>query len=200
MSYDPFDTKYFPDCEPDFLVSGQHHGWVRDLDFDDTSHSVKYVFRQFEVIDNDDDSDDPDGNLTVNGTYNSDYGWVFENTPTIASGDEGEYAYDLIVVRSSDNAEKILETGFITLYLTDGDRRTHAEIMVAKINSILQGRADSDVMNYTIKSRSISKMSPKELIEWRNYYLEEINRTGGSTVPGDTRVRAKTNTVTVRFT
>jgi hypothetical protein len=39
-------------------------------------------------------------------------------------------------------------------------------------------------MNYSIKNRSITKMSPKELVEWRDYYLVEIGRTGGSETAG----------------
>lgn len=200
MSYDPFDVAVFPTCEPNYLVSGQHSGWKIDLDFDDTLYSVKYVMRKYEVVDDSDATNDPDQTLTINGTYDAnEEAWVFEYSDTIDSGDEGSYAWDLIVVRTSDSAEKTLSSGFMKLFLGTDDRRSHAEIMIAKIDSVLQGRADSDISNYSIKGRSIDKMSPKELTEWRDYYRYEILETGGSVVTGDHVSSVRKNTVRVRF-
>ena len=67
--------------------------------------------------------------------------------------------------------------------------------MVAKIESILSGRADNDVESYTIKSRSITKMSVKELTNWREYYLVEAGRE----VDPFTGKRKQANTVKVGF-
>jgi hypothetical protein len=188
----PFSTSEFPTSEPDFLVNDKHSGWRRDFNIDSATFSIKYVFRKVST---------PAETFDVTGVYDSDYCWVFEVTPTtITESNKGDYQYEIVLVRTSDNAEKSLGFGYLTIYLDTDDRRTHAEIMVAKITSILENRADSDVMNYSIKSRSITKMTPNELIEWRNYYLDEIARTGGSAIAGGDKKRAKTNTVRVRFT
>ena len=56
------------------------------------------------------------------------------------------------------------------------DPRTHAKIMLDKIESLLEGRADKDVSSYSIAGRSLNKMSISELLEWRNYYKAEYNR------------------------
>jgi hypothetical protein len=56
------------------------------------------------------------------------------------------------------------------------DPRTHAEIMVAKIESLLQGKADSDVSNYSIGNRSLTKLSFEELMNAREYYQREVVR------------------------
>ena len=48
--------------------------------------------------------------------------------------------------------------------------------MLDKIESILEGKADSDVSSYSIGSRSLSKMTPEELTTWRDYYKAEYNR------------------------
>jgi hypothetical protein len=54
------------------------------------------------------------------------------------------------------------------------DPRIHAEIMVAKIETILEGKADADVSSYSIAGRSLTKMSFNELVEARDYYRREI--------------------------
>ncbi len=82
------------------------------------------------------------------------------------------------------------------LHETTDDRRTHAEIMVAKIESVLQGRADHDIESYSIKNRSLTRMSVKELMHWRDYYRAEVDYTGGSDTGAK---RVKKNTVRVRF-
>lgn len=60
--------------------------------------------------------------------------------------------------------------------MNGADPRTHAEIMVAKIESILSGKADSDVSSYSIAGRSLSKMSFRELTDARDYYRKEVQR------------------------
>ena len=56
------------------------------------------------------------------------------------------------------------------------DLRSHAALMVSKIESILVGKADSDVSSYSIAGRSLSKMSFQELIEARDYYRAEYQK------------------------
>jgi len=60
------------------------------------------------------------------------------------------------------------------LDVNNADPRTHSEIMLDKIETVLQGRADADVLSYSINGRSLSKMSPDELVQWRNYYKKEL--------------------------
>jgi len=200
MSIDPFATTGFRDCEPEFLVSGQHTGWKRALGFSDVLFSTKYEFRAFEAVDDKDDTNNPTGTLTINGTYDADLEvWLFEHSDEITDVDAAEYTYDLIVTRTSDSKEKILSTGYMKFHSSTSDRRTHAEIMVSKIQSVLEGRADSDIDSYTIKGRSIDKMSPKDLTMWYDYYRNEVVRTGGSTVDGVGRSSPKNNTVRLRF-
>ena len=67
-------------------------------------------------------------------------------------------------------------TANVDLDVNQSDPRTHAEIMVDKIESILQGRADSDVANYSIKDRSLTKLSISELLQWRDYYRLEFRK------------------------
>ncbi len=55
--------------------------------------------------------------------------------------------------------------------------------MLAKLESVLTNRADSDVESYTIGSRSITKIPLNELMTWRDHYRSEVARedAGGRT-------------------
>jgi hypothetical protein len=48
--------------------------------------------------------------------------------------------------------------------------------MLAKIKSLLEGKADADVANYSVAGRSLTKLSFDELIKARDYYQEEYNK------------------------
>lgn len=182
MADNPFDLTTAPVTEPPSLTAGYWIGWRRELDYDDAVFRLEYRFWNSGHIG------------TLVGTQDGDY-WLFEASGTFTEAfHTDKYRWDLIVVRLSDDEEFLHSTGYIQAYATPAARVSHAETMVEKIESILSGRADSDVESYSIKNRSITKMSVKELVEWRNYYLAEIDRTGGTASAGP-----KKNTIRARF-
>lgn len=190
MTSNPFAATAVLENEPESIVLGKYRSWRRELlDVDDDEYSVKYVFRPI-------DGRSPP--VELSGVYDGSRYWMFTITSAAtAEWKEGEYGWDLIVVRDSDSEEAVVHNGAIRMFASSSDRRTFAEVMVRKIESLLQGRAESDVSSYTIKSRSISKMGVQELTDWRNYFLDEIGRTGGSADDGTSG--PPNNTVRVRF-
>lgn len=188
MLTNPFSVEASPLTEPESLLVGSFYQWRKRLDYDDTLYSLKY--RLFPA-----DFSTP---REIIGTYDSsNEWWVF----TLASGDttgwvNGDYRWDLMLQRLSDSETAVISTGSLVVHITSDDRRSHAEVMLKKIESLLEGRADSDIESYSIKSRSLTKMSVKELREWREYYSAEIERTGGSATFGK---RPYQNTVRVGF-
>lgn len=185
---DPFDTSVAPLTEPESIVAGSYAAWRRELDYAGDTFTIKY--RLTPVAGG--------STITITGSTTDDVFWVFEAASSVtAAWRHGSYRWDMLVVRDSDGETAILYTGVIQVFATTADRRTHAEIMVAKIESLLSGRADSDVENYSVKNRSITKMSVSELTKWRDYYQAEVARTGGSISPRSDR--AKKNTIRVRF-
>ena len=99
--------------------------------------------------------------------------------PSATSADYtvGTYHYQLEIERNSDSERIIVDRGeidIVTDYDNQIDPRYHAEIMLGKIESILEGKADSDVSSYSINGRSLSKFSPDELVQWRDYYRREV--------------------------
>ena len=99
---------------------------------------------------------------------------------TTATYIAGSYQWRAFITRDSDSARVSIDYGTwsVTQDAATGtaDPRTHAKTMLDKIESLLEGKADSDVANYSIQGRSLSKMSVDELLTWRNYYKSEVQR------------------------
>lgn len=108
----------------------------------------------------------------------------------------GEYKYHAYVTLST--VRHLVETGTITVLPnfaaeSDLDTRTHAEICLANIELVLQGKATQDNMRYTIASRELWKYSWDELLRMRNHYRAEISRERRANGSGGS------NKVLVRF-
>jgi len=90
----------------------------------------------------------------------------------------GYYHWQLEVTQTSSGNRIVVERGefeaIADLDNNGADPRTHAEIMLDKIEALLQGRADKDVTSYSINGRSISKMTVTDLLQWRDYYRKEV--------------------------
>jgi hypothetical protein len=69
--------------------------------------------------------------------------------------------------------------------------------MVAKIESILEGKADADVTSYSIAGRSITKMTFEELQAARDYYKAEVTKHKNKELAA--RGKATSSTIKVRF-
>jgi hypothetical protein len=48
--------------------------------------------------------------------------------------------------------------------------------MLGKIESLLSGKADSDVASYSIAGRSLNKMTFEELVNARDFYRREVKQ------------------------
>ena len=96
-------------------------------------------------------------------------------TTTMVAGD---YVWQAFISRKSDSAKVAVGTGELQLLSNldqnGADNRSHAQIMVAKIQSLLEGRADKDVSSYSIQGRSLAKMNVNDLMMWRDYYRKEV--------------------------
>jgi len=169
-----FDAANAPEGEPTIVTVGDFIQWKRsDLvdDYPPASYTATYVARITGGGSNE---------IQLTGTDQTTH-YLF----TVPSADSdyfnpGYYHWQLEIVRNSDLERIVVDTGTFTaqvdLDVNQSDPRTHAEIMVDKIESILEGRADSDVANYSIKDRSLTKLSIDELLRWRDYYRLEFRK------------------------
>ena len=90
------------------------------------------------------------------------------------------YKYVVTVTDSSSNRVTVDEGKIEVLEdlinTSATELRSHAKILLDKIESLLSGKADSDVSNYSINNRSLTKLSVDELLKWRDYYKAEYLR------------------------
>lgn len=161
-----------PTVEPIEIVVGDYLQWRRidlGVDYPNTLYTATYVARI---------SGGGATEVTIVGSaYNNDY--IFNVTSEeSASFVPGYYHWQLEILRNSDNNRIVVDRGdfraIVDLDVNQSDPRIHAEIMLDKIETVLQGRADGDVLSYSIAGRSLTKMSPEELVTWRDYYKREV--------------------------
>ena len=78
------------------------------------------------------------------------------------------------VSKSADSETLVIDSGKLTVkdnyFATTGDTRSHAKVMVDKLESLLEGKADADVSSYAIAGRSLNKLTVEEMLKWRDYY------------------------------
>lgn len=172
-----FDPTVAPIGDPVTIVKGRYIAWRKIVDADAALYSIRCIFQPRSG----------GAAQTVTGSQDGEY-WTFALTGSVSNAwPEGDHDFDVVVVRLSDSEQAIIASGSCKVFASTADRRSHAEIMLVKIESILEGRAASDVESYSIGTRSISKMSIQELTRWRDYYRSEIGETGA----GDGRKRNK---------
>jgi len=115
--------------------------------------------------------------ITVTATADGDDYLFSAASSATASYDVGHYHYQLEIEQDSTNNRIIVDRGEIDI-LTDFDNnvdpRFHAEIVLAKIETMLSGKADADVSSYSIEGRSLSKFSFAELLDARDRYRREV--------------------------
>lgn len=190
-----FDAANAPEGEPTEVVVGDFLQWKRsDLvaDYPPASHSAEYVAR----ITGGGSNEIKLPAVETNGTY------LFTvSSATSADFAPGLYHWQLEVTQTSSGNRIVVDIGDFTaipdMDSNQADPRIHAEVMVAKIETILEGKADSDVSSYSIAGRSLTKMSFSELMDAREYYKREIVHHNNK----ELLKRGKTNgsTIKVRF-
>lgn len=153
--------------EPAEIVVGDYLQWKRsDLvsDYPTNLYTLNYIGRIAQG-----------GNeINITATGETDYYLVQVSSTVTAEYTPGNYHWQAEIVRNSDSARHVISRGHSLvipdLDVNNADPRSHAEIMLSKIESLLSGKADSDVSNYSIQGRSLTKMSLAELMEAREAY------------------------------
>lgn len=175
MTYhDPFDLNSAPVGEPLSIVVGASTQWRREIDIDPVLFEMEYRLRRFNPTEAAQGEDLSSNVISLDHVDGSAWG-ADVLSATTTGWPAGRFFWDLVVTRISDSRTKVIDTGDFYVFGSSDDRRSHAQIMIAKIESILNGRADDDVESYSIKTRSITKMDVSELREWRDYYLRELS-------------------------
>lgn len=168
-----FDAANAPEGEPLEIVVGDFIQWKRsDLvaDYPVDEYSAEYVAR----ITGGGSSEIKLAATEANPSY-----YLFTaDSVTSADFNPGYYHWQLEITKTATGDRLVVDRGEFTavvdLDINGTDPRTHAEKMVTKIEAVLENRADGDLSSYSIAGRSLTKMSPDELLQWRDYYRREL--------------------------
>lgn len=167
-----FDASNAPTSEPLSLVLGDFVQWKRtDLvsAYPVSTHSALWVARE---------KAGGAAEIKITATENDAYYLFTIPSSTSSEFTVGKYFWQLEITETSSGNRIVVDRGetevVADLDVNAADLRTHAEVMLDKIESLLEGRADKDVTSYSIQGRSISKMAIPDLLEWRNYYRKEV--------------------------
>lgn len=167
-----FDESNAPEGEPLKVVVGDFIQWKKTAlaeSYPPASYSAEYVARI---------ASGQSGEIKLPAIERSNY-YLFQVTSaTSAAFETGYYHWQLEVTQTSSGNRLVVERGefqaIADLDNNGADPRSHADIMLDKIEALLEGRADKDVSSYSIQGRSISKMSIADLLQWRDYYRKEV--------------------------
>ena len=190
-----FDAANAPEGEPTEVVVGDFIQWKRsDLvaDYPPSLYSAEYVARITGGGSNE---------IKLPGTETDSYYLFTVDSDTSAEFAPGLYHWQLEITQTSSGNRIVVDIGDFTaipdMDSNQADPRIHAEIMVDKIQTILEGKADSDVSSYSIAGRSLTKMSFSELMDAREYYKREIAHHNNKELLR--RGKSNGSTIKVRF-
>jgi hypothetical protein len=167
-----FDSTNAPEGEPLELVVGDFIQWKRsDLvnDYPSSLYSAEYVARV---------TQGGSSEIKLAGVGSADNYLFTVDSSTSADFDAGFYHWQLEITETSSGNRIVVQRGefhaIVDLDVNGTDPRTHSEVMLDKIETILEGKADSDVSNYSIAGRSLTKMTFDELMVARDRYRQEV--------------------------
>jgi len=193
-----FDAANAPEGEPTEIVVGDFIQWKRSdvaQDYPTSSgYTAEYVARITGGGAN-------EIKLAQAAGSTDDYYLFTVSSVTSADFVPGLYHWQLEITQTSSGNRVVVDIGDFTAIPdmddNQADPRIHAEIMVAKIQTLLEGKADADVSSYSIAGRSLTKLSFQELLDARDFYRREITQHNNK----ELLKRGKSNgsTIKVRF-
>ena len=147
-----FDPANAPLTEPESFTVGDYVQWKRTdfvSDYPTASYSAQYVARIHQG---------GNAEFTIDATEVSD-GYLFTVASSVSANyTAGKYHWQLEITQTSSGNRVVLDDGDFNIIVdlddNQADPRIFAEIMVGKIESLLSGKADSDVSSYSIAGRA----------------------------------------------
>ena len=173
-----FDSTNWPSSPPDPFIAGDYFAFKRtDLsaDFPLSSYSVKWSASLFGSSTATTSASQISLDAVESG---SEYQLTAGHTATNA-WTAGSYGWSLFVTDSAD-AQKRQRLSYGTFEVkanwvsSTADPRSDAQKNLDLIEDVLYSRVQGDVSSYSVAGRSLSKMSPAELIEFRDFFARKV--------------------------
>ena len=193
-----FDPANAPEGEPTEIVVGDFIQWRRSDIADDyptsSGFTAEYVARITGGGAN-------EIKLPQAAGSTDDYYLFSVSSVTSADFVPGLYHWQLEITQTSSGNRVVVDIGDFTAIPdmddNQADPRIHAEIMLDKIQTLLEGKADADVSSYSIAGRSLTKLSFQELLDARDFYRREITQHNNKELVK--RGKKNGSTIQVRF-
>jgi hypothetical protein len=170
-----FDPSNAPEGEPTEVVVGDFIQWKRSDVAQDYPTSAGYTAEYVARITG---GGSTEIKLPQAAGSTDDYYLFSVSSETSAAFIPGLYHWQLEITQTSSGNRLVVDIGDFTaipdMDSNQADPRIHAEIMVDKIETLLQGKADADVSSYSIAGRSLTKLSFQELLDARDHYRREV--------------------------
>ena len=141
--------------------------------------------------------------ITITGSASDDDHLIELAASTTSDYTVGTYRYQAYVTSAALSERYGIDEGTVIIrpnFATQGsgyDDRSHAKKTLDALEAVILGKASKDQLSYSIAGRSIARLSPTELIEWRNIYRAEYNAEQMAELRK--RGKATGNQVKVRF-
>ena len=136
-------------------------GWTLKTEFLNSAGTVDATIT---AVQDPDDASRYLSTLDASTTANWPAGEVYWQTYVEMSGQRYTILEGVVLVRAN------LATA------TSHDGRSHAKKTLDALEAVIEGKASRDQLAYSIAGRSLSRMSPDELIRWRDHYRAEWKR------------------------
>ena len=169
-----FDSANIAEREPAKIRAGDLTQWKRTdlgVDYANSAYTLKYSARL---------EGTGSTEIEITASASGDDYLASVGQSATASYTVGVYHWQAYITRNSDSERITIDSGTWEVIANRDaattDPRSHAKIMVEKIESLLEGRADADVASYSIAGRSLTKLSIDELMAWRDRYRAEYRR------------------------
>jgi len=103
------------------------------------------------------------------------------NLPSETTKDYKAGAYSWQCTAKKDEELHVVRNGTMVIKpnlsaLTVFDGRTHVKKILDALEATLLGKASLDQLSYSISGRSLLRLSPSELLKWRDVYRAEYTR------------------------
>lgn len=158
-----------PNIEPKSFIAGETVQWQKELANYPTKDgwSLVYCFRNFE------------GRFEVKAESTEDKYVIRLTAEETGNYKSGIYWWQSRVVK--ENIQYVIENGELVIkpnlaLLDSYDGRSHVKKVLDALESTILGKASRDQLSYSISGRSLSRLSPSELLKWRDVYKAEYAR------------------------
>jgi len=151
--------------EPAEFRAGDTVKFTKSLpDYTPATDVLKYTFSS------------PQNQYTITATDNGDGDYLVNIPPaTSATYAAGEYRWLAYIETGGDRYTVASGSLEIKPDLATGavDDRTHVKKVLDALEAVILNKASKDQLSYSIAGRSLSLMSPDEILRWRREYRDE---------------------------